>query len=164
MAPAPKKRGSKKKGRNWTLFALCLPAGLMALPTTLVLGAGMIPTLVAWATDRDPDKTAAMTVGGLNFCGVVPYCIDLWKHHHTIGAATKMLSDPLTWLVMYGAAAVGWAFYFGIPPAVASMEMMRAETRMEEMRQKKAELVREWGPEVSEQGGPKKDSDEDEDD
>ena len=142
-------RKKKKKGGGLTLILLILPAALIVLPTTILFGIGMIPTIVAYVVDRDPDKSAPITVGGLNFCGCMPFAIDLWKHQHTIGAAAKIFADPLAWLVMYSAAAVGWGLYYGIPPLVAGMEVTRAEKRVEVLKQKKVALVQEWGPDVA---------------
>ena len=142
-------RKKKKKGGGLTLILLILPAALIVLPTTILFGIGMIPTIVAYVVDRDPDKSAPITVGGLNFCGCMPFAIDLWKHQHTIGAAAKVFADPLSWLVMYSAAAVGWGIYYGIPPMVAGMEVTRAEKRVEVLKQKKVALVQEWGPDVA---------------
>lgn len=142
-------RKKKKKGGALTLILLIIPAALIVLPTTILFGIGMIPTIVAYVVDRDPDKSAPITVGGLNFCGCMPFAIDLWKHQHTIGAAAKVFADPLAWLVMYSAAAVGWGIYYGIPPLVAGMEVTRAEKRVEVLKQKKVALVQEWGPDVA---------------
>jgi len=154
MARAPARAAAKprrraKKASMLTFLLLMLPAGLVVLPTTLLFGIGMIPTLVAYAVDRDPEKPAPITVGGLNFCGCMPYAIDLWQHGHSIAAVVKMLGNPMMWLVMYGAAAVGWAFYYGIPPAVANAEIMRSERRIEALKQRKVALVQEWGPDVA---------------
>ncbi|MBK1842842.1 hypothetical protein JHL17_36160 [Azospirillum sp. YIM B02556] len=142
-------RKKKKKGGALTLILLIVPAALIVLPTTILFGIGMIPTIVAYVVDRDPDKSAPITVGGLNFCGCMPFAIDLWKHQHTIGAAAKIFADPLAWLVMYSAAAVGWGLYYGIPPLVAGMEITRAEKRVEVLKQKRVALVQEWGPDVA---------------
>ena len=142
-------RKKKKKGGGLTLILLIIPAALIVLPTTILFGIGMIPTIVAYVVDRDPDKSAPITVGGLNFCGCMPFAIDLWKHQHTIGAAAKVFADPLAWLVMYSAAAVGWGLYYGIPPLVAGMEVTRAEKRVEVLKQKKVALVQEWGSDVA---------------
>lgn len=142
-------RKKKKKGSALTLILLIIPAALIVHPTTILFGIGMIPTIVAYVVDRDPDKSAPITVGGLNFCGCMPFAIDLWKHQHTIGGVAKILADPLAWLVMYSAAAVGWGLYYGIPPLVAGMEVTRAEKRVEVLKQKKVALVQEWGPDVA---------------
>lgn len=148
----PRKRGKKskkKRGSMITFLLLIMPAALVVLPTTILFGIGMIPTVVAYLVDRDPEKPAPITVGGLNFCGCMPFAIDLWKHHHTIPAAMKVFGDPLAWLIMYGAAAIGWAFYYGIPPLVAGNEISRSEKRIESLRMRKSQLVQEWGPEVA---------------
>ncbi|PWC31298.1 hypothetical protein [Azospirillum sp. TSO35-2] len=142
-------RRKKKKGGTLTLVLLIVPAALIVLPTTILFGVGMIPTIVAYIIDRDPDKSAPITVGGLNFCGCMPFAIDLWKHQHTITAAAKVFADPLSWLVMYSAAAVGWGIYYGVPPLVAGLEVTRAEKRVEVLKQKKVALVQEWGPDVA---------------
>ncbi|ALG73495.1 membrane protein [Azospirillum thiophilum] len=142
-------RKRKKKGGALTLILLIIPAALIVLPTSILFGVGMIPTIVAYVVDRDPDKSAPITVGGLNFCGCMPFAIDLWKHQHTIGAAAKIFADPLAWMVMYSAAAVGWGLYYGIPPLVAGMEVTRAEKRVDVLKQKKVALVQEWGPDVA---------------
>lgn len=147
MARGGKKR--KRKGSMLTLILLIIPAGLVVLPTSILFGVGMIPTIVAYITDRDPEKSAPITVGGLNFCGCMPFAIDLWKHNHTITAAGKIFADPVAWLIMYGAAAIGWALYYGIPPAVANFEVMRAEKRVDALKQVKVGLVQEWGPDVA---------------
>ncbi len=148
MAKGGKKK-KKRKGSMLTLILLIIPAGLVVLPTSILFGVGMIPTMVAYVVDRDPEKSAPITVGGLNFCGCMPFAIDLWKHHHTIAAVGKIFSDPVAWLVMYGAAAIGWALYYGIPPVIANLEVSRAEKRVDGLKQKKVALVQEWGPDVA---------------
>ncbi len=147
-----KKKSSKKNGGGGglvTFLVLAAPAAIFALPTALLFSVGMIPTFVAYIIDRDPDKTASMTVGPLNLCGVLPFTMEMWKHEHTMQAATHALGDPLTWLVMYGASALGWALYFLVPPVVTNFEVMRAQSRVETLMAKKKDLVEEWGPDVA---------------
>ena len=146
--------GRGRKGRKgsssgmMTVLLILLPAGLIFLPSTILLAAGMIPTAVAYVTDRDPDKTAPMTVRGLNFAGVVTFLISLWKAGHTMAALTKILTDPFAWLVMYGAAGLGWTLYYGIPPAVAGWITLRAEARIAQRIEEQRELIALWGTEV----------------
>lgn len=153
---SPKSRSSKKPAKKSgggggliTFLVLAAPAGLFAMPTALLFAVGMIPSFVAYIIDRDPDKTAPMTVAPLNICGVLPFAMDLWKHQHTVQAATHAMGDPLTWLVMYGAAGIGWALYFLVPPIVTNFEVMRAESRIETLNGKKKDLIEEWGPDVA---------------
>lgn len=146
------KAKSKKKGGKSniiTFLFLVIPAALVVLPTTIIFGVGLVPTLVALATDRDTEKSAAITVGGLNFCGCMPFAIDLWKTGHNVAAAMAKLADPFTWLIMYGAAGAGWLLYFTIPPLVATAEINRAEKRIDALKKKRVALIQEWGPDVS---------------
>ncbi|MEC4589996.1 MULTISPECIES: hypothetical protein [Nitrospirillum] len=131
---------------------LLLPLGALVMPTSVLTVIGMVPTLVAWIVDRDPDKPAAVTVGGLNLCGVMPFCIQLWQHGHTMDYAAGLLVQPVTWLVMYSAAGVGWLLYFGIPPLVAGWAVARDQAKIRELDEQRQALVEEWGIEVTGQG------------
>lgn len=144
-----KTRKKGRKGNILTFLFLIVPAALVVLPTTMIFCIGLLPTMVALAVDRDPEKSAAITVGGLNFCGCMPFAIDLWKTGHNIAAAMSKLADPMTWLVMYGAAGAGWLLYFTIPPLVASAEIARAEKRIDALKKKRVGMIQEWGPDVS---------------
>jgi len=131
------------------MLLILLPAGLVFLPSTLLLTVGMIPTVVAYVVDRDPEKTAPMTVGALNFVGVVTFLINLWQAGHTMAALSKVMTDPFAWLVMYGAAGLGWSLYYGIPPAVAGWITLRAQSRIARRVEEQQELVAHWGSEVN---------------
>ena len=144
--PKPKKSGG---GGIFTFLLLGVPAAIFAMPTALLVSVGMIPSLVAYIIDRDPEKTAPMTVAPLNMCGILPFIMELWKHDHTIQAAIGKIADPLTWLVMYGAAGIGWALYFLVPPIVTNIEVMRAQGRIESLNGRKKDLIEEWGPDVA---------------
>jgi hypothetical protein len=150
-----RKSGRGGKGRKGsssgvvTVLLILLPVGLIFLPSTVLLAAGMIPTAVAYVVDRDPDKTAAMTVGGLNLAGVATYLISLWQAGHSMAALSRVLTDPFAWLVMFGAAGLGWTLYYGIPPAVAGWITLRAEARIAQRIKEQQELIDLWGTEVN---------------
>jgi len=128
---------------------MLLPLAALVMPTTLLLLAGLIPTVVAFIIDRDPDKSAPLTVGAMNFCGIMPFCIKLWQGGHTIDLTLRLLSQPGNWLVMYGAAAFGWLLYYGIPPLVVNAMVMREQQKIRELEQARAALVADWGPEIA---------------
>ncbi|CAK0772998.1 conserved membrane hypothetical protein [uncultured Gammaproteobacteria bacterium] len=143
------KAAKKKGGGSMTLLMwLLLPVALFLAPTSMLVLVGMIPSMVAYITDSDEDKATTMIVGSLNFCGVLPFVILLWRKQHTLATAFQMISDPLTLVVMFGAAGAGWVLYFIIPPAVANFEASRAEARIEHLKNQKRDLIQEWGTEV----------------
>ena len=143
-----RKRKSSSSGMV-TVLLILMPVGLIFLPTTVLLAVGMIPTVVAYVVDRDPDKTAPMTVGGLNFAGVFAFAVSLWQAGHTMAALSRTLTDPFAWLVMYGAAGLGWTLYYGIPPAVAGWIILRAESKIAPRIEEQRELIDLWGTEVN---------------
>jgi hypothetical protein len=122
-----------------TMLLILMPIGLIFLPTTVLIAVGMIPTVVAYVVDRDPDKTAPMTVGGLNFAGVFAFTISLWQAGHSMTALTRILTD----------AGLGWTLYYGIPPAVAGWIILRAEARIAKRIEEQGELIALWGTEVN---------------
>lgn len=145
VAPAPKKKGKLKLILGLFLFGLVSP---FIMPT-LLLGVGMIPTLVALVTDTDPRKSAASTVGFLNFAGVVPFIISLWEQGQTMDAALHILGQSSTWLIMLGGAAVGHLILYAVPPASSALTINRMETRLRTLKEGLEQLKTIWGSDVA---------------
>lgn len=141
----PKRRGG---GSALLLLVLLAPAGLMMMPTSVLLLAGLAPTFVAYLIDRDPEKSAAFTVGAMNLCGVAPYIVRLWQRGHEMSVTLRMLADPGTWLVMFGAAAIGWLMYFFIPQIVAAVMSLRSQSKIKELEERRGLLIADWGTDV----------------
>ena len=114
-----------------------------------MLLAGLIPTYVAFATDSDPQKSGAVSVGAMNFAGLVPFIIDLWSKGQTMPNTVHILTTPDSWMIILGAAAIGQLIVYAIPQALATLTLSQAELRVKNMR-KNLELLKEsWGPEVA---------------
>lgn len=144
------RRQTGSVGRGfWTFVMLAGPVALIFHATAIVLLVGMLPTIVAYFMDRQQPKLAPITVGAINICGVLPFLIALWSKNHSIVGAMKIIGDPVAWLVMYAAAGAGWGIYYGVPPAVANVQILRAEMRRDALRKEHVELVAEWGPDVA---------------
>lgn len=146
-----------------TIF-IVIAAGVavFTLPTVLILGIGMLPTLAAMISDRRKEKYATLCVGCMNFTGVLPFMIELWAEEHSYENAFRLIGDPFTWLVMFGAAAIGWAIYFVAPGIVGMFLAMRTEQRIARLRRRQRDLVEEWGPGVA-SGGRRSEDDADSD-
>lgn len=141
----PKRGGS---GSAMLLVLLLAPAGLMMMPTSVLVLAGLAPTFVAYLIDRDPEKSAALTVGAMNLCGVAPFIVRLWQRGHEMSVTLRMLADPGTWLVMFGAAAIGWLLYFFIPQIVAAAMSLRSQSKIKELEERRGMLIADWGTDV----------------
>jgi hypothetical protein len=128
---------------------LLIPAGLLFLPTTLLLTVGLLPAVVAFAVDRDPEKYAAIAVGPLNFAGLLPFLLELWQGANSMAQLEQIAARPANWILVYGAAAFGWSIYTALPPAVAGVLVSRRRRKIEELKAKRMRLVSEWGEEVT---------------
>jgi hypothetical protein len=135
-------------GRSIMTGILLLPVVVVLFPSTIVLLAGMVPSVVAYFVDRTGGKYLAITVALLNFCGTLLGLTRLWQQGQTLDAGLRIATDPLHWLVSYGAAAGGWLIYLSIPPILAIYYTSISTNRIEALKRKQAELVETWGSEV----------------
>ena len=142
------KKKSGKLGVFTVIVLLCFATPFI-MPTVMLLLVGLIPTYVALSTDSDPQKSGAVSVGAMNFAGVVPFIIDLWTKGQTMGNALHILGDANSWVIILGASAVGQLIVYAIPQAIATLTLAQSELRVKTLR-KNLELLKEsWGPEVS---------------
>jgi hypothetical protein len=139
-------RGRKVVGTLlWVMVPLVL---IFALPTVILLVAGLLPTLVAGIVDRREEKYAAYCVGGFNLSGVMPYLFALWANGDSMHALGGILGSPFTWLVMYGAAALGWLANYWMPQVTIRVRRVRDRAEVVRLRKRQEQILEEWGPEV----------------
>jgi hypothetical protein len=143
----PKK--AQKSGAHPLLIWVLLPLiTLVAFHSVVLLLVGMAPTLVALFVDRRPEKYSAYCVGGFNLCGAIPYVLKLFMNGHDFQALAKVLSDPLAWIAMYGAAAVGWGVFHYTPEIVLRISTMKERQMIASLKKRQEQLVEEWGNEI----------------
>ena len=135
----------------WPLgLALIVVLAMFLAPGWIVMIAvGMMPAIVAYFIDRTAQKSAALCVGGMNFCGIFPFVLDVPWGAGGWNEAWAILGNVFNPLMMYSAAAFGWLLYMGIPPVVSAFIQVIAERRVAECRDIQAQLVEEWGEDVA---------------
>jgi hypothetical protein len=137
--------------RKYLSIALYLMIPLVlvfALPTVILVTLGVLPTIVAAIVDRREEKYAAWCVGGFNVSGVVPYLIQLWAHGDSRMALAGIAGNAYTWLVIYGAAALGWLANYWAPQITMRIRRMRDRNEVVRLRRRQEQILEEWGPEV----------------
>ena len=145
------------------LWALAFVLIVIISPgSILLLFIGMLPTLVAYLVDSTPGRYAALSVAGMNFCGVFPWVWRLWTGGNSIAEAIKTMTDPFALLVMYGAAGFGWISFLVVPPIIGAVMAVISQHRIAQLRADQRELIAEWGPEIAaaERGDDLEDEDE----
>jgi hypothetical protein len=139
---APKKRGA------WLYVCLVMPLALVLLPSTLVLIAAMVPTLVARIVDPAPGRQLTVTVGSLNFAGALWFMHDLWSAGQSFSAIMPTLSDMVGWLAALVGAGMGWVIYWLMPILSRSIANTKSNMRLSRVRKAQDELVEQWGDPV----------------
>ena len=143
-----------KGGINSGQMTLWLSIGFVALiilslPSVVIIFFGMLPTIVAFIIDRSKRRYASFCVGGINFCGVFPYLMDLWGHSNTMDMSIRILTDVFSLVIMYGAASFGWMLYITLPPVIAAFLSVIAQHKLSALRASQRQLIEEWGEDVS---------------
>jgi hypothetical protein len=127
---------------------LMLPVIAVLAPSCMVITVNMVPTIVAYVIDRSREKGLAVTVGLLNICGTLPALAELWTQGQSYGAALDIASNPFYWLMAYGAAAIGWVIYLGLPPILEHYYGITSHARLNRHQHKQQILIEAWGDEV----------------
>ncbi len=140
------RRGSKSA---LALTGMLLVAGLTFLPTTMIVLCGMLPTIVAFVANRDRQDPGPLCIGSTNLLGVLPFLLDLWTGEHSLAAASAVVSQPLNWVVMYSAAAIGAAIGQIVPAGIAAALITKKRLRLQGIVEEQDKLIREWGKPVS---------------
>lgn len=151
MSAEDDERKRHEKGRMtivWFILLFVLLV-IISLPTVMVVFFGLLPTIVAYIVDNTEHKYTTACVGGMNFCGVFPYLLDLWMTSHTIDYAKELMTDVFVLLVMYGSAAFGWMIFVSIPPVVLAVLNVIAQRRVTTLRNNQIKIIEEWGREVA---------------
>lgn len=140
---------SKLSARVIGTAVVLLPAIAVLMPSCILLGLGMAPTIVAYVVDRTREKYLAITVGLLNLCGVLPGLVRLWSEGQTYDVALRVAGNPYTMFMAYGAAAIGWAVYLALPHFLAHYYATTTATRLRALQERQDALIEIWGEEIA---------------
>ncbi len=130
-------------------FFMVFVSMLVFLPTTILFSVCLIPTLVSYIIDNNERRTAWLTVGAMNVAGTVPIWFNLWNIGHTIDNAFDLIRSPMTIIISFGGAALGWFIYVNVTPFVAGILKMKNEARLKQIEARQQALIKKWGEEVT---------------
>lgn len=148
-AKADVKDAARSGGKAATLVIIVgTLLAITALPLCILFVVGMMPTVVAAIVDRDRARYLARAVAAMNLAGLVQPVLAVLHIGLNLASVQHVLSDPHTWLMMYGAAAIGWLLTMGMPSIARIFVDMRADQMQRQLQERADELVKEWGDEV----------------
>lgn len=147
--PARGKRGKKRTLRGQVMLAAAVMAAVVMREITLLLLIAMLPTIVAWYTDKTKHKARVLAIGAMNLAGATPFVLELWRHDDAFSAFSIMLQWPLTYAVPYAAAALGALIDWATVGAVSAMMFQRALGRLRRIEERQREAAERYGADVS---------------
>jgi ABC-type enterochelin transport system permease subunit len=142
-------------GKNVNLnFAIAIATFLIAglwmvsIYSSIVFMFGMLPGLIAIVVDPEPDQFAAKIVSTFNLMGVAFYESQIIHNLGMPSFGLNIALDPITWLMIYGAAAFGWLIYWIFPQFTFILINLRAQTKLLKLNSELNNLTAEWGEEI----------------
>lgn len=146
--PGAQKGALTPAGILVALLSVSLVVIIFALPTFLMALFGLAPTWAALLTDRSYAKTRTVAIGTFNLAGATPFFVKIWSEGNHLGLALEVLSEPLTWLTMYGAAGVSLGLAWVAPSLSAVVLEFRASAKESNLQKKQEEIIENWGEDV----------------
>lgn len=150
-----KKQKSNKEKKKSILGAkawiFIFAFGIMSIvffASSLLLAVGMLPTLIAVVIVSKNHKNKALTIGAMNFAGCFIYLLEIWQSNDRIATSLEVLSNPMTVVVMYGAAGIGYIINWGVTNFVRQIMYGVAEKKIKYFEKEKSRLETRWGKKV----------------
>lgn len=140
---------SKMGWRERVMLAAFIVAAVVFLPVTALLFIGMLPTVMARLTDKTKERTKVLTVGFMNFAGCYPFVYQLIESGLKLQNAISILSDPLTVVMIYSAALLGYGIEWLVTNMVAGLMVQKGRNRLETITKMHENMTKQWGREVS---------------
>ncbi len=141
-----RRRKQEMSGFGPILFITIGALAVFKYEAALLVAAGLVPTIVLGFTGKGENKNEKLQcVSFTNLSGIMPMIPDVWARPSSV---YNFIGDPMNLLVMWGAAAFGYALVY-VGPMLASMLLqMLAKDRLKNIVQQKQGLVELWGSEV----------------
>jgi hypothetical protein len=149
-AGARKESSPTRKGGLWGVVLLIpMVAMATALPLCVLFAAGMLPSAVAALVDRNPRRYLTGTVAILNLAGMVIPVLALFKAGLRIDGTWQVLADGRNWIIMYGAAGIGWVLDSAMPSIGRVIVDYRVEREERRLARRAEQLIAEWGNDIT---------------
>lgn len=135
--------------KNRLLLSIMALTSIAALPTTVLFFVGMMPTIVVRFSDRKKSRTRVLTVGFMNFAACFPFWFELMHKGHTFQNAMELIGNPMTIVVMYFGAGMGYLIEWCLAGFVGGLMIARGKKKLDDIVVMQDALVDRWGQEVS---------------
>jgi hypothetical protein len=142
------KKPAKSRAKLWLIFTIF--AGVVFLPTSMLLFIGMLPSLVAFLVSGRAGGAKVSTVTAMNLAGCIPFIFKLWSSGNDPEASIDIITNTRFISIMYMAAAFGYMVDWVVTGIVSSFLYQRGIRRMEDIVKRQKVLKKQWGDSVDE--------------
>ena len=111
----------------------------------IFFSAAILPSIVIIFTDRGSHKCLSATVSTFNLIGIMPYLKQLWNSHSIHDTASRVISDPMAWLLVYFTTFMGFLIYLSFPSIIAQIYVAKANMRITKLIEHRKKICTEWG-------------------
>lgn len=108
----------------------------------------LLPSIVAWFADREPEKIVAKTVFACNFAGLMPFIVKLALTGSDTASVLHIIGAPTVWLIIFSCAAAGWALVWVCSQIAHAVLHVFYRGQIAYLEGVQAKLVEEWGPQI----------------
>lgn len=134
--------------KPWILVAPILVVALFFLPTSIVMTAAMLPTIVARVVDTSYGKRLSITVGAMNLVGCLYFLNRIMAMGNMLSDVPIVLSNSFGWLCALLGAGMGWVIFGMMPVIVGQLARTQTAIRTRRVTGDQERLVKEWGEAV----------------
>ncbi len=155
-ATKPERTSGRLKMRmKHKLFLIVFSLVMMAFLRTgfVFFVIGMMPCIVAYYMDVSKHRYTFQSVFAANLAGMMPFITKLLLKGPSSVMLQEMMGSFSTWLIIYGAAFIGWLLVKVCPIAAQMMVHGMHQTQVLHYDWLQRKLEAEWGEEVKQFSG-----------
>ncbi len=141
-----------KSGASVYVISIIFAALLLSIHSiylVLIILFGILPAMVAILIDQEERKYISKIVLAFNLMGLIPYVIRILRGKGlSDSVAIDIMVEPVTWMIIYGYAAIGWLVYWLIPELGQIVNDWIINSKIHKLNDKIDVLSSEWGDEI----------------
>lgn len=150
--------GSRKgMSKKWKFFLILFTLLSMAFLRTgfVFILIAMLPSIVVYYLDQSNQRYVFRSIFYSNCSGLLPYIAQLIKWGPTSGNLQEIMYSSTTWIVIYGAAFIGYLLTIVAPLMAQAMIGSLNQTQVRGLQRAQKKIEKEWGHEISKFGSDK---------
>lgn len=144
----------KMRGKHKLMLIIFSLAMMVLMRTGFVfLIIGMLPCIVAYYMDVSKYQYMFKSVFAANLAGMMPFITKIIDGKASSSLLQEIMGDSTSWVIIYGAAFMGWLLVRVCPIATHTMVSAMHQTQVMRYEWLQKKLESEWGDEVKQFSG-----------